>query len=255
MSSLVPQGLHQALAHPLADKRLEILRLAGLGGSISAAARQAGVSYKAAWQALDTLSNLAGTTLLLRAVGGSGGGGVRLTPAGEQLLQAAERLGQARQQLLAGPMPGALALRTSMRNALPCTVLALQPQAGALRVGLSLADGQVLQARITRESAQLLGLQPGLAVLALCKATAVEVRAPDAAPTAPGLNRLQGQVSRLSRARAGGEVALRLGEPGAGGAAQTLVGFGGGAADPGLALRGPAMAWLAESAVVIALGS
>ena len=54
------------------DKRIDILRRIGAGGSISEAARQAGVSYKAAWQAIETLSNLAGTPLVMKAVGGSG---------------------------------------------------------------------------------------------------------------------------------------------------------------------------------------
>ena len=42
----------------LADKRIDILRRIGDVGSISEAARRAGVSYKAAWQAIETLNNL-----------------------------------------------------------------------------------------------------------------------------------------------------------------------------------------------------
>ena len=51
-----PLALAGALAHEPADKRVEILRRVAAVGSISQAARDAGVSYKAAWQALDTLS-------------------------------------------------------------------------------------------------------------------------------------------------------------------------------------------------------
>lgn len=244
-------GLHQALAHPQTDKRLEILRAVGACGSISAAARQCGVSYKAAWQALDTLSNLAGTPLLDKAVGGSGGGGARLSAAGEQLLQAAGHFEQARREALsrlpaaraAQAAPLALGLRTSMRNQLPCTVQSLHSQAGAVCVCLALADGATLQARITRESAQLLGLAPGLDVLAMIKATAVDMRA--APPEAGAGNCLPGEVQRASRARAGGEVALRL----PGGA--HLVGFAGPAS--GLRLRAQGWACFADSAVVLAL--
>ena len=50
----------------MADKRIDILRQIGQGGSISQAARAVGVSYKAAWQAIDTLTNLAGVPLVLR---------------------------------------------------------------------------------------------------------------------------------------------------------------------------------------------
>ena len=76
MADTASPDLFQALGHDVADKRIDILRRIGAGGSISQAARDAGVSYKAAWQALDTLTNLAGVALVERAVGGAGGGGV-----------------------------------------------------------------------------------------------------------------------------------------------------------------------------------
>ena len=249
MPKRAPSSLHQALAHPLTDKRLEILRAVGESGSISAAARRCSVSYKAAWQAIDTLSNLAATALVEKAVGGSGGGGARLTPAGEQLLQAAERLDQARAAALApaasraAALPSGLALRTSMRNQLPCTLQRLAPERGALRASVVLADGsQQLHARITRESAQLLGLTPGQPLLALCKATAVEMTASESDGAE---NCLRGEVQRASRARDGGEVALKL--PGG----EVIVGFCG--PDSGLCLRGEAWALLPASAVVLAL--
>ncbi len=246
--------LENALGHHFADKRIDILRRIGQAGSISEAARGAGVSYKAAWQAIDTLSNLAGAALLERAVGGAGGGGARLTAAGASLLAAAQKMSRARVDVLAeiastsaaGPaLPNlaALALRTSMRNQLPCGVHSIKPDAGAVRVELALADGSRIGSRITRESAQLLGLKPGLAVLALCKATAV-VMALKADP-APGRNLLAGRVSRASRSLQGGEVALLLPS------GLQLVGF----ARPGPALKtgGDAVAGFDESAVVVAL--
>jgi molybdate transport system regulatory protein len=67
--------LPDALGHAITDKRLLILRSLANAGSISQAAREAGVSYKAAWQAIDTLSNLSGVALVEKVVGGAGGGG------------------------------------------------------------------------------------------------------------------------------------------------------------------------------------
>ena len=84
--------LAEVLGHEATDKRIDILRRIGEVGSISEAARGAGVSYKAAWQAIDTLTNLAGAPLVERTVGGSGGGGAQLTPTGLQLLDAADTL-------------------------------------------------------------------------------------------------------------------------------------------------------------------
>ncbi|HEY1229784.1 MAG TPA: LysR family transcriptional regulator, partial [Ramlibacter sp.] len=53
-----------ALGHAATDKRLDLLRRVGECGSISQAARDAAVSYKAAWQAIDMLSNLAGVPVV-----------------------------------------------------------------------------------------------------------------------------------------------------------------------------------------------
>lgn len=246
----------QALGNDSTDKRLDILRRIGELGSISEAARSAGVSYKGAWQAIYTLSNLAGLPLLERNVGGSGGGGALLTDAGRQLIAAAEQLSAAKARVLAdwegskqvgsgvaaGNL-GALGLRTSMRNQFPCAVLDLKKVGGAARVRLQLAGAVPLCSRVTLESAELLALKPGLPVLALCKATAVQVA--KAADSAAGRNLVRGVVTRASRAAAGGEVALQL-EGGL-----QLVGFS--AAHIGLKTGDVAFACFDESAVVIAL--
>lgn len=296
----------QALGHAASDKRLDILRGIARSGSISQAAREAGVSYKAAWQALDTLSNLAGVELVQRAVGGAGGGGARVTDSGLWLLQAAEALDQARQTVLArlppfgegapstaGAAPtapvglAALGLRTSMRNQVPAQVLGLRRVGALVDVTLGLAGGLTLSSRLTRESAELLGLQTGLAVQALCKATAVRIEAvsgealggvrrsaadtgleahqapgggaaheaiarPEPVPDAPadeadGLSGLVGQVLRVARAGEAQEVVLAL--PGG----LQWVGF----TAPGVSLRRGrlARAVLHASAVVLALGA
>lgn len=246
--------LAEVLGHASTDKRIDILRRIGEGGSISEAARRAGVSYKAAWQAIETLGNLAGTPMVAKAVGGSGGGGTVLTPAGRHVLEAATMLDRARADVLtllspgprgrhAGPGLAALALRTSMRNQFPCVVKTVGATGGLVRVGLELPGGGRLVSRITRESAQLLQLHRGLHVLALCKATAVRV----AAQIGPAASRnvLVGTVGRVSRSAQGGEVALQL--PGG----VSLVGF----AEPGQALKRSqqAMASIDETGVVVAI--
>ncbi len=248
-----PLHLAEALGHDSSDKRIDILRRIGEAGSISEAARGAGVSYKAAWQAIETLSNLAGATLVEKAVGGSGGGGARLSADGQRVLRAAELMAAARAEVLAriegersgeaAPNFAALGLRTSMRNHLPCVIRSIHAAGGQMRVELELGDGTLLASRITRESVQLLGLAPGLAVLALCKATAVVI-APEIEVGA-GRNRLSGSVTRVSRSASGGEIALSL----AGGL--QLVGFG--AAGHGLKKGEPAVAAVDEAGVVIAL--
>jgi len=245
----------EALGSAVTDKRIEVLRAVQQEGSISEAARACGVSYKAAWQAVETLSNLAGVSLIEKAVGGSGGGGAELTKEGLALLQAADLLTAARQRALAkisrkGQPSGlslagvsGLGLKTSMRNHLPCTVVGIKRSQGVARVFLALAGGRVLVARITYESLQLLGLKTGMRVVALCKATAVVV-APKIV-VAGSVNLFEGRVMRLAGTKEASEASVQIG-PGL-----QLVGFA--EADSGLKRNQPAMAAVEESAVVIGL--
>lgn len=202
----------QALGHSLSDRRLQVLRALGECGSISQAARQVGVSYKAAWQAIDTLSNLSGVPVVEKSVGGAGGGGAKLTPAGQELLRAAQAMAQARgavmQQLQSPAAVQRLGIQTSMRNQWPCVVQQVDIAGPLALVHVQSQHGAVrLTARITAESAQLLGLQMGMPVLAMCKATAVEVVAfsADAAP-----NTCAGKATRVTQGEIGDEVAVQL---------------------------------------------
>ena len=251
-----PVSFTQALGHGASDKRIAVLREIGALGSISQAARAVGVSYKAAWQALDTLSNLAGVALVERVVGGRGGGGARLTAAGSELLAAADAMAQARAQVAAQLAHGAggahaaaaqLALRTSMRNQWPCRVQALARQGSIVRVALrtETQPALTLHARITRESAELLGLAPGMALQVLCKATALRVQAGAGAPAAPADNGWPGRALRVARGSLGDEVAAEV-APGV-----QMVGF----APAHSGLRAGARVRLAvdESALVLAL--
>lgn len=248
-------AIEDALASTMTDKRVEVLRAVGRLGSISEAARANAVSYKAAWQAIETLSNLAGVPLIDKAVGGAGGGGARLTPDGRALLAAADRLSQARATALAqirGEVAtGSVAslnvanigFRMSMRNQIPCIVHAIEKVAGAPRIWLELADGQQLASRITAESLELLDLKPGQPVIALCKATAVTI-----APTIVAIGEvsvIRGTVaSRLDRKR-DGQMTLVIGQN------TRLSGFV--QSTDQLRAKQVAMAAIAESAVVIGL--
>ena len=101
-----------------------------------------------------------------------------------------------------------------------------------------------LTARITAESAQLLGLQPGMAVLAMCKATAVEVR-PVRAGGDAAANTWRGKVMRVAQGALGDEVAVQM-TPGV-----QWVGFA--AAGSGLRSGRTVSVYMPEAAVVLAL--
>ena len=61
-------------------------------GSISAAAREMGMSYKRAWLLLDSLNAAFEPTVVTTTLGGPGGGGARLTEFGHELLARYRRM-------------------------------------------------------------------------------------------------------------------------------------------------------------------
>jgi molybdate transport system regulatory protein len=67
----------------LAYGRIVLLEKIRECGSISAAARAIGMSYRRAWWHVETMNRLAKRPLVETAVGGRGGGGTLLTPEGQ----------------------------------------------------------------------------------------------------------------------------------------------------------------------------
>ena len=61
-------------------------------GSISAAARSMGMSYRRAWTLLEAVNALTDVPAVETERGGASGGGAKLTPRGEALLAAYEQL-------------------------------------------------------------------------------------------------------------------------------------------------------------------
>jgi len=64
-------------------------------GSISAAARGMGMSFRRAWHLIDTLNQAVGRPVVETSVGGSRGGGARLTDFGDELVERYQRTLQA----------------------------------------------------------------------------------------------------------------------------------------------------------------
>ena len=61
-------------------------------GSISAAARDMGMSYKRAWMLLDSINRAFTEPVVTAAPGGAGGGGASLTPFGAEVLERYHRI-------------------------------------------------------------------------------------------------------------------------------------------------------------------
>jgi molybdate transport system regulatory protein len=82
-------------------------------GSIAAAGRRMGMSYKRAWLLIETMNACFAKPVVEAAKGGTAGGGARLTPLGEDVLQRYRRMQAASDQAIAADLA---ALKRSMRK-------------------------------------------------------------------------------------------------------------------------------------------
>ncbi|HEY4164919.1 MAG TPA: winged helix-turn-helix domain-containing protein [Dongiaceae bacterium] len=84
----------------LGPGKVRLLELIRDTGSISAASRALGMSYRRAWLLTDELNNLFGKALVEAQHGGAKGGGARLTEMGAMALEAYRRIEVAAQAAL-----------------------------------------------------------------------------------------------------------------------------------------------------------
>ena len=202
--------------------RIALLRAIDARGSISAAARDMGMSYKAAWDAIDAINNLAGTPLVLRETGGKGGGGTRLTPNGKRLVESFALIDTAHQRFLhdvtvaladggdALNLLRRLAMKTSARNQFHGKVAVLRRGAVNDEVELALPGGDRIVAIITHESTAELGLAIGSDVVAMVKASWVLLGAGDDAQKLSARNQLRGTICKIVKGAVNAEVAVEL---------------------------------------------
>lgn len=198
--SLPPSLTQHMVRRP---QRMALLAHIAEQGSITRAAKSAGLSYKAAWDAIDELNNLAEKPLVERSVGGRGGGGAKLSAEGDRVLRLYQRLQALQAELLNSAEESSdlallsrLMLRTSARNQLHGRVEAITRHGRNDLITLQLAGELSVQAQITHDSSERLELDIGTDVFALIKAGWLEVLAPSAEVTT-GHNCLAGTVEEI----------------------------------------------------------
>lgn len=87
--------------------KVELLEAIDTTGSISAAGRSLDMSYRRAWELVDHLNKAFGRPLVSGQIGGTGGGGARLTELGREVVKR-YRLLQTETETVAGPHLAAL---------------------------------------------------------------------------------------------------------------------------------------------------
>ncbi|MCC6202739.1 MAG: TOBE domain-containing protein [Gammaproteobacteria bacterium] len=202
--------------------RIELLAKIAECGSITQAAKASKMSYKTAWDAIDSMSNLAGEPLVERLAGGKGGGGTRLTHRGEQLVvnfrliqrehrRFIEQLARqaddlANDYLLIRRM----SMKTSARNEFFGTVAAVKPGAVNDEIELEVPGGQKLIAIVTHGSVENLGLRVGSEAFALIKASSIILVTDAEGARFSARNRLTGTIAHVQPGAVNTEVVLEL---------------------------------------------
>jgi molybdate transport system regulatory protein len=191
-------------------------------GSITAAARAAGMSYKGAWDAIDAMNNLAEEPLVTRITGGKGGGGTRLTERGRRLIEAFAALEDVHRrffeqfEMLAEASADdiklirSLMFRTSARNQFSGRVAAIHKGVVNDTVELELPGGERLVATLTCESTENLGLEIGSEAIALIKASSVLLALPSDDMRLSARNQFPGVVTHVTEGPVNADVRLRL---------------------------------------------
>ena len=208
--------------------RIELLERIGTLGSISAAARAMGMSYKAAWDAIDAMNNLADQPLLIRQVGGRRGGGTRLTEYGRQVIAQYRVAADAHRKfidliqqtledgVLADFAADArfikrLQMRTSARNHFHGKVSRCTPGAVNDVVVVDIGDGIEIASVVTHEAADSLELlREGREVQILIKASFVILCEEGGGLRYSARNRICGTVNEIQPGAVNAEVKLEL---------------------------------------------
>ncbi|MEW4922802.1 molybdenum transporter [Algibacter sp. 2305UL17-15] len=76
----------------LGEGRVHLLKAIQKTGSLSKAAKSLNISYKKAWQLLDSVNKSAKKPVTINSIGGKGGGGAELTEYGKSLVIAFDEI-------------------------------------------------------------------------------------------------------------------------------------------------------------------
>lgn len=203
-------------------KRIELLEAIDTQGSISAAARQQGISYRSAWDALDQMNNLWEMPLVAKQPGGAHGGGTCLTNEGRELIDGFKLLEAEYRRFTEGlnrkfdnfellqQRVRRLSMRTSARNQFQGRVDLISVGPVNSEVSLAINEKDRITAIITSESMEQLGLGLGSEAYALIKSSFIILVPAQLNLIASARNRLCGILRELRHGPVNSEAIIEL---------------------------------------------
>ena len=163
--------------HVLGKGGVEILKAIQRYGSITEAARRAGVSYKYAWDRVSDMEDAFGEPFLQTRRGGRmGGGGAELTEVAVKFVKEYDRIEKHVSRVLKDKEYWeTIGLRISARNRIKGIVKHVNKGDVTASVRIEVSLPASITAVITREAVEDLKIEPGDTVEAVIKATEVMI--------------------------------------------------------------------------------
>jgi molybdate transport system regulatory protein len=191
-------------------------------GSLVAASKQAGLSYKGAWDMIERTSLLSPRPLIERNPGGGHDRGTRLTETGSGLLAIYRKLQARKEEVVAALYEEfaddpillqwyrGLILRSSTRNQWMGEVLNIKEGAVNALVTVRLNSGREVRARVSRSFVKELGLVHGTPVIAIVKAPMVHLLREIEGYVLSAENTFEGRIKIMHRDAVAAEIIVAL---------------------------------------------
>jgi molybdate transport system regulatory protein len=213
--------LKRGVAPRIGLERVALIEAIDELGSITAAAKRLGLSYKGAWDIVQALNNLFASPLIEAAPGGRAGGAAVVTQHGRNVALAFRRVQAEMDAALARLEAGlggetardlfwSLGMRTRARNALRGEIADISEGAVNSEVTLKLGEAVEVTAILTRRSVEELGLAVGKPAIALIKSSFVLLAKGEGIRTS-ARNQIPGVVRAREDGAVNSEITLDIG--------------------------------------------
>ncbi len=242
----------------LLEKRIRLLELIDIYGSINKAASEVPLSYKAAWEAVEDMNNRSNSPLVERVIGGKGGGGTKLTEYGKNVIVKFRKYSEIHKRFLLElskenlessdiQLLKRIVMQTSARNQIAGKIVEIHEGAVSAEIVLEIQGGEKIYAVITLESLKDMGLKIGAEASALIKSSWVLLGVGDTKLSARNI--LKGKIAKIHNGAINSEIVVEL----KGGNTITSIITNESCADLGISLNKEVSAIFKASSVILAI--
>jgi len=206
----------------LLEKRIALLQAIDIAGSISKAAKMVPMSYKAAWDAIDSINNLCPHAVVTKETGGKGGGGAKITPYGHNLINTYTLLQKEHKKFLQSLSENTdfdkgtlkslqrFSMNISARNKIHGKIELIESGKVNAQVYVKLKSGSTIVSVITNSAVNELELKIDDEVSAIFKSSSV-LLSTDNALSISARNKFKGVIDSIDVGEVNSEVVVDIG--------------------------------------------